>query len=65
MQPETVIRWHRKGFKLYWKSKSQKAGRPLTDIKIQRIVKKMINKNPLWSAPTLHGKRLLDDWGNA
>ena len=56
VQPETVIRWHRKGFKLYWKSKSQKAGRPPTDIKVQRIVKKMIKENPLWGAPTLHGE---------
>ncbi|MBT3487208.1 MAG: transposase [Desulfobacula sp.] len=56
VQPETVIRWHRKGFKLYWKSKSQKAGRPPIEIKVQRIVKKMIKENPLWGAPTLHGE---------
>jgi putative transposase len=56
VQPETVIRWHRKGFKLYWKSKSQKAGRPSIDIKVQKIVKKMIKENPLWGAPILHGE---------
>jgi putative transposase len=55
VQPGTVIRWHRKGFKLYWKFKSQKPGRPSADIKIQRIVKKMIKENPLWGAPVMHG----------
>ncbi|MBU2455079.1 MAG: hypothetical protein KJ668_17370 [Proteobacteria bacterium] len=46
VQPDTVIRWHRKGFKLYWKFKSQKPGRPSIDIKVQKIVKKMIKENP-------------------
>ena len=58
VQPGTVIRWHRKGFKLYWKFKSQKPGRPSADIKIQRIVKKMIKENPLWGAPVMHGELL-------
>ena len=58
VQPETVIRWHRKGFKQYWKFKSQKPGRPSADIKIQRIVKKMIKENPLWGAPVMHGELL-------
>jgi len=58
VQPVTVIRWHRKGFKLYWKSKSQKAGRPPIDIKVQRIVKKMIKETPLWGAPILDGELL-------
>ncbi|MCP3871767.1 MAG: transposase [Desulfobacteraceae bacterium] len=56
VQPETVIRWRKKGFKLYWKFKSQKPGRPSIDIKIQKIVKKMIKENPLWGAPLLHGE---------
>ena len=58
VQPENVIRWHRKGFKLYWKFKSQKIGRPSANIKIQKIVKKMIKENPLWGAPILHGELL-------
>lgn len=58
VQPETVIRWHKKGFKLYWKFKSQRPGRPSIDLKIQKIVKKMIKKNPLWGAPILHGQLL-------
>ena len=58
VQPETVIRWHRKGFKLFWRLKSQKPGRPSIDIKIQKIIKKMIKENPLWGAPILHGELL-------
>jgi putative transposase len=58
VQPETVIRWHRKGFKLYWTFKSKKpgSGRPPTDKKIQKLIKKMIKENPLWGAPILHGE---------
>lgn len=60
LQPETVIRLHRKDFKLYWtfKSKKTESGRPPTDIKVQRIVKKMIKENLLWGSPILHGELL-------
>ena len=58
VQPETVIRWHKKGFKLYWKFKAQRPGRPSIDLKIQKIVKKMIKENPFWGAPVLHGELL-------
>jgi len=67
VQPETVIRWHRKGFKLYWKFKSQKteSGRPSTDKKVQKLIKKMIKANPLWGAPILHGELIKLDIENS
>ena len=60
VQPETVIRWHKKGFKLYWTFKSEKTGsrRPPVDNKVQKLIKKMIKENPLWGAPILHGELL-------
>ncbi len=53
VKPETVIRWHRKGFKLFWAYKSRKkgVGRPSIDPEIRELIKKMAKKNPLWGAP--------------
>ncbi|WP_300464860.1 hypothetical protein [Desulfobacula sp.] len=58
VQPETVIKWHRKGSKLYWtfKSKKIRPGRPSIDKRVQKLIKKMITANPLWGAPILHGE---------
>ena len=58
VQPETVIQWHGKGFKLYWtfKSKKIRSGRPSVDKRVQKLIKKMIKDNPLWGAPILHGE---------
>ena len=47
VKPETVIGWHRKGFKLYWTWKSRhKDGRPKVDREIRRLVRQMANENP-------------------
>jgi hypothetical protein len=55
VQPETVIRWHRKGFKLFWAYKSRKkgAGRPSLDPEITARIKNMAKANPLWGAPRI------------
>jgi len=60
VQPETVIRWHRKGFKHYWKMKSRTGGtgRPGTDIEIRELIRKMAAENPTWGAPRIHGELL-------
>ncbi|MCP4049426.1 MAG: hypothetical protein GY730_01790 [bacterium] len=52
VQPATVIRWHRKGFKLFWtfKSKKRGPGRPHLKPEIRKLVKKMAKENPLWGA---------------
>lgn len=60
VKPETVIRWHRKGFKLFWAYKSRKkgAGRPSLDPEITAHIKNMARANPLWGAPRIHGELL-------
>jgi putative transposase len=58
VKPETVVRWHRKGFALYWKylSKRNGAGRPGTGKDIRDLVRKMANANPTWGSPRTHGE---------
>ena len=61
MQPETVIKWHRKGFKLYWKWKSRagKPGRPRIERKIRDLIRRMSRENPTWGAPRILSELLL------
>ena len=56
VQPATVIRWHRLGFKLYWNRKSRRLGRPGIDLEVKQLVQKMSLENPLWGAPRVHGE---------
>jgi hypothetical protein len=60
VKPETVIRWHRKGFALYWThlSKHHGSGRPETGNDIRDLVRKMANANPTWGSPRIHGELL-------
>jgi transposase InsO family protein len=53
VQPDTVTRWHKMGFKLYWrwKSKPKKAGRPPIDKDIRDLIRRMACENPSWGAP--------------
>jgi putative transposase len=53
VQPDTVIKWHKMGFKLYWrwKSKPKTAGRPPIDKEIRDVIRRMARENPLWGAP--------------
>lgn len=50
VKPETVIRWHRKGFKLFWTFKSRKrcVGRPSLYPEIRKLIQDMARANPLW-----------------
>jgi transposase InsO family protein len=59
VKPETVIRWHRKGFKLYWSYKSRNPGgrRPI-DAEIRMLIVRMARENPTWGAPRIHGELL-------
>ena len=61
VQPETVIRWHRQGFKLYWrwKSRAGKAGRPRIDREIRELIRRMSRENPTWGAPRILSELLL------
>ena len=58
-QLETVIRWHRAGFRGYWRRKSRpRGGRPKTPLEIPQLIREMSLANPLWGAPRLHGELL-------
>ena len=62
VQPQTVVRWHQQGFKLYWrwKSRSKKPGRPKIDAEIRKLIRRMSRENPLWGAPRIESElRLL------
>lgn len=59
IKPETVIRWHQQGFKLYWRWKSRhKSGRPKIPQEQINLIKLIANDNPLWGAPRIHGELL-------
>jgi transposase InsO family protein len=59
IQPETVIRWHRMGFRLYWRWKSRsRGGRPRVPLEIRRLIREMSLANRLWGAPRIHGELL-------
>src|SRR5882762_5051065 len=53
VKPETVIGWHRKGFRLFWtwKGRLGKPGRPPVSKEIRQLIRKMSRENPLWGAP--------------
>lgn len=55
VKPETVIRWHRMGFKAYWRWKSKpKGGRPAISIEMRTLIRKLNQENPLWSPERIH-----------
>ena len=53
VQPDTVVKWHRLGFKLYWRRRSRprNPGRPKIDAEIRRLVRRMCREDPLWGVP--------------
>jgi transposase InsO family protein len=60
VKPETVIAWHRKGFRLFWtwKVRCGQSGRPPVPKDIRDLIRKMSRQNPLWGAPRIHGELL-------
>jgi hypothetical protein len=59
VEPATILRWHRGGFKTYWRWKSRKrAGRPRIDRELRDLIRRMSEENPLWGAPRIHGELL-------
>jgi transposase InsO family protein len=58
-KPETLVRWHRGGFRLFWRWKSrQRTGRPTVPAGIRGLVRQISRENPLWGAPRIHGELL-------
>jgi len=60
LHPDTVVRWHREGFRRYWCWKSQRRGpgRPPIDTVIRRLIREMQSANVGWGAPRIHGELL-------
>ena len=60
VRPETVLRWHREGFRIFWRWKSRTSviGRPRTDAELRKVIGEMREANPLWGAPRIHGELL-------
>ena len=58
IEPETILRWHRMGFRLYWRWKSRsQGGRPRIPGEIRRLIREMSLANRLWGAPRIHAAR--------
>jgi hypothetical protein len=59
VQPETLVRWHRAGFRCYWRWKSRpQGGRPQIDAELRALIRQMSTENQLWGAPRIHGELL-------
>jgi transposase InsO family protein len=58
LHPDTVVRWHRRGFRRYWTRKSRRIGRPAIDLKLRRLIREMQAANVGWGAPRIHGELL-------
>jgi hypothetical protein len=59
IQPETLVRWHRAGFRCYWRWKSRPlGGRPQIDTELRTPIQQMSMENPPWGAPRIHGELL-------
>jgi hypothetical protein len=59
IRPETLVRWHRTGFRRYWRWKSRPlGGRAQIDTELRALIRLMSMENPLWGAPRIHGELL-------
>jgi len=55
VQPDTVVRWHRAGFKLYWtwKSRGRRRGRSPISLEVRKLIRRMSRENPTWGSPRI------------
>jgi transposase InsO family protein len=59
VRPETLVRWHRAGFRCYWRWKSRSlGGRPQIGTELRALIRRMSVESPLWGAPRIHGELL-------
>jgi transposase InsO family protein len=66
IEPETLVRWHRAGFRRYWRWKSRsRGGRPQIDVELRTLIRRMSIENLLWGAPRIHGELLKLGFGVA
>jgi transposase InsO family protein len=61
VKSDTLVKWHRQGFKLFWrwKSRAKNPGRPEIDHELRALIRRMARENPLWGAPRIHGELLM------
>jgi putative transposase len=59
VKPDTLIRWHRKGFQLFWKWKSQPRGRPCVPAELRKLIIEMATSNPTWGEERIADELLL------
>jgi len=60
VKPETILRWHRSGFRAFWRWKSRsRVARPKVDRELRDLIRRMSRENPLWGAPRIHGELLM------
>jgi hypothetical protein len=66
VRPETLVRWHRAGFRRYWHWKSSsRGGRPPIEMELRALIRLMSTENQLWGAPSIHGELLKLGFGVA
>src|SRR6266852_5959940 len=59
VRPETLVHWHRAGFRRHWRWKSNsRGGRPRIEIELRALIRQMSTENQLWGAPRIHGELL-------
>ena len=59
VRPETLVRWHRPGFRCYWRWKSRRrGGRPQIEADLRALIRRVSVENPLWGSPRIHGELL-------
>jgi hypothetical protein len=59
IRPDTLVRWHRAGFRGYWRWKScRRGGRPPIEAELRALIRQMSRENLLWGAPRIHGELL-------
>src|SRR6266481_1037961 len=59
VRPDTILRWHRAGFRAYWRWKSRgRPGRPRVSRELRELIQRMSKENPLWGAPRIYGELL-------
>jgi putative transposase len=57
VKPDTVLAWHRRGFRLFWMWKGRhRTGRPAAAPEVRALIRRMAVANPLWGAPRIHGE---------
>ncbi len=56
VKPESVVRWHRAGFRAFWRWKSRRLGRPTTEREIRELIRRMASENLTWGAPRIHAE---------